>query len=179
MIDFIAWPKIPRDNPFAVTITEKMDGTNACIVIEDGEIVAVQSRKRFITPDSDNYGFASWVLVNEKSLLELGDGRHYGEWVGLGIQKNPHMFPLKLFFLFNVDRWNDNHQPPACCNVVSVLFRGIIKEDTVTNLLEDMSANAERGERPEGVVVYYHAFRKRTKHTLRDSNGKGKRDANI
>jgi len=47
-VDFKAWPKIPRENPFNVTITEKIDGTNACIIIKDGEIIGVQSRKRLI-----------------------------------------------------------------------------------------------------------------------------------
>ena len=61
IVEFKAWPKIGRYNPFNVTITEKMDGTNACIIIEDGFIVGVQSRKRLITPDDDNFGFAQWV----------------------------------------------------------------------------------------------------------------------
>ena len=36
-VEFKPWPKIGRDNPFVVTITEKMDGTNACIIIKDGK----------------------------------------------------------------------------------------------------------------------------------------------
>lgn len=86
-IEFKAWPKIPRATGEKVTITEKMDGTNACVVIQEGKIVGVQSRKRFITPEDDNYGFAAWVAENEQELLKLGDGYHYGEWAGLGIQK--------------------------------------------------------------------------------------------
>ena len=105
-VEFKAWEKIPRENPFTVTITEKIDGTNACIIIMDGEIVGVQSRKRLITVLEDNYGFAKWVEYNKKDLLGLGDGYHYGEWAGLGIQGNPHKLDKKHFFLFNTFRWN-------------------------------------------------------------------------
>ena len=63
---FRKWPKIPRTNPFRATITEKIDGTNSCIMIEEAitgsisslQIVGIQSRNRLITPDDDNFGFA-------------------------------------------------------------------------------------------------------------------------
>ena len=35
-IEFKAWPKIGRVSPFKATITEEIDGTNACIIIENG-----------------------------------------------------------------------------------------------------------------------------------------------
>src|SRR5690242_770744 len=61
---FQAWPKIPRLFRRFI-ITEKIDGTNAAVVVtEDGEVLA-QSRTRFITPDSDNFGFAAWVKEHE------------------------------------------------------------------------------------------------------------------
>lgn len=170
MLDFKPWPKISRDNPFNVTVTEKIDGTNACIVIADGEMLAVQSRKRFITPESDNYGFASWVKENKTELLCLGDGHHYGEWAGPGIQKNPLKLDRKRFFLFNTSRWNENNlNLPACCDVVPVLFQGQLEPDVVPSLLKDLS---ESSVVREGVVVYYHAFRTYTKHTIISPNGK-------
>ena len=88
-MEFIAFPKIARLRRDCV-ITEKLDGTNAQIVIQDGEIVAVGSRSRWITPgkDTDNYGFAGWVEQNRAELLGLGDGTHFGEWWGSGIQRN-------------------------------------------------------------------------------------------
>lgn len=171
-VEFKAWPKMTRNNPFLVTITEKMDGTNACIIIEEGKVVGVQSRHRFITPESDNYGFAQWVKANEEELLGLGDGYHYGEWVGLGIQKNPHNLLYKKFFLFDTKRW-DTFLRPACCEIVATVFEGEMDRNTVPELLEQMLLNATAEESPEGVVVYYHAFQKATKHTIRPSpNGK-------
>ena len=169
-IEFKAWEKIPRENPFNVTISEKIDGTNACIIIADGEIVGVQSRKRFITPEDDNYGFAAWVEENKDELITMGDGYHYGEWAGLGIQKNPLQLERKHLFLFNTFRWNENNpNRPSCCDVVPVLYQGTLKPETIPDLLEELkSKDTER----EGVVAYYHAFRKYTKHTIKSPNGK-------
>jgi hypothetical protein len=87
MIDFIAFPKIPRFNREWI-ITEKIDGTNAVVFVSDEGIVKAGSRSRWITPESDNYGFAKWVHENEDELRTgLGPGFHYGEWWGKGIQK--------------------------------------------------------------------------------------------
>ncbi len=170
-MEFKPWPKIKRDNPYGVTITEKIDGTNACIVIKDGEIAAVQSRKRFIGIDSDNYGFAGWVYANEEALLGLGDGHHFGEWAGEGIQKNPLKMEGKHFFLFNTRRWNpDNPNLPECCSVVPVLFEGGLKPGKVDELLTDMKEDDSVIH--EGLVVFYHAFDMMTKHTIKEPKGK-------
>jgi len=173
IVEFKAWPKIPRDNPFQVTITEKMDGTNACIIIHEGKVVGVQSRKRLITPDDDNFGFAQWVSENNDEIETLGDGYHYGEWTGLGIQKNPHNLPDKRLFLFNTFRWNkDNPNLPECCYVVPVLYQGIMSGTTIKDLLTVLKESAGEEEKPEGVIVYSHAFRSYTKHTIISPNGK-------
>jgi hypothetical protein len=68
-------------------ITEKIDGTNASILITDdgSDIAGVGSRTRWITPEDDNHGFAKWVKANHEELLKLGPGHHFGEWWGNGI----------------------------------------------------------------------------------------------
>ena len=169
-VEFKAWEKIPRDNPFTVTISEKIDGTNACIIIKDDEIIGVQSKKRLITPEDDNYGFAKWVQDNNQELLSLGEGYHYGEWAGPGIQKNPLQLERKHFFLFNTFRWNnENPNRPTCCDVVPVLYQGELTLETIPTLLENLKTKTTVRE---GVVVYYHTFRKYTKHTIKSPNGK-------
>lgn len=169
-VEFKAWERIPRENPFTVTISEKIDGTNGCIVIAGGDIAGVQSRKRFITPDDDNAGFAAWVEANKSELLTMGDGYHYGEWAGVGIQSNPLKLDRKHFFLFNTFRWNENNpNRPKCCDVVPVLYQGELMPNTIPALLDKMRLGDVTHE---GVVVYYHAFRKYTKHTIKSPNGK-------
>jgi hypothetical protein len=173
-IEFKSFGKIPRATGEKVTITEKIDGTNACIVIMDGIIVAVQSRKRFITPEDDNYGFATWVKQNNDDLLSLGDGYHYGEWAGCGIQKNPHNMVNKHFFLFNAFRWNkDNPNRPDCCDVVPILFQGEMEEgeiDRVLFKLKEISLSS--GYVAEGVVVYYQNTKRYEKYTYNYVKGK-------
>ena len=52
-MEFKAWPKITRlENKRAPIFTEKIDGTNACIVIGPNGEFYTQSRTRFITPIS-------------------------------------------------------------------------------------------------------------------------------
>ena len=107
-MEFRSWGKTPRlfrD----IVITEKIDGTNSAIIIEqifpndvatnhfaevgiDGAFYAVgaQSKNRLIFPGktTDNYGFAAFVEANVVELVRLlGVGHHFGEWWGEGIQK--------------------------------------------------------------------------------------------
>ena len=170
-MEFVAWPKIPRHTGTNVVISEKMDGTNACIVIEDGELIGCQSRKRIITPDDDNFGFARWVEENKDELLDLGDGRHFGEWVGLGIQKNPHDLAGKSFYLFNSGRWS-NGRPP-CCEVVKVLYAGAISPSTVPEVMGGLMTSAmSENYKPEGIIIYYPSTRTYEKATFENSGGK-------
>ena len=157
MTDFIPFPKIPRLKRGCV-ITEKIDGTNAQIVIgEDGSIRA-GSRNRWITPQDDNYGFAGWVERNKEELLQLGPGQHFGEWWGNGIQRN-YGLKEKKFSLFNSGRWSTGR--PACCDVVPVLYAGEFNSDSVETVLAKLvdtgSIAAPSFMKPEGIIVFMTA----------------------
>lgn len=157
MTDFIPFPKIPRLKRGCI-ITEKLDGTNAQIVIgEDGSIRA-GSRNRWITPEADNYGFAGWVERNKEELLQLGPGQHFGEWWGNGIQRNYGM-KEKRFSLFNSGRWSSDR--PACCDVVPVLYAGDFSSNTVDWVLDTLketgSIAAPGFMNPEGIIVFMTA----------------------
>jgi hypothetical protein len=157
MITFEAFPKLPRLFK-EITVTEKIDGTNAQIIItEDGEIGAA-SRQRLITPEEDNYGFARWVQDHKNDLMLLGPGRHFGEWWGSGIQRN-YGIREKRFSLFNSGRWCKKR--PACCEVVPVLYEGIWDDEQIRVawqvLTEEGSKAAPGFMKPEGIVIYHHA----------------------
>ncbi len=173
--EFQAFPKIPRFNR-DVVITEKIDGTNACVVIAeddgyggstDGLIIAAQSRKRIITPEADNFGFAAWVKENEEDLKLLGPGYHYGEWYGKGIQRG-YGLDHKRFALFNPDTKN----VPPCCEVVPVLTRTTANRlnaeiHTSLCMLRDAgSAAVPQFLNPEGIVIYHTAARQTFKVLL-------------
>ena len=55
-------------------------------ITEDGQI-HFGSRTRWITAEDDNCGFARWGMEHREELLRLGEGRHFGEWWGAGIQR--------------------------------------------------------------------------------------------
>lgn len=179
-IEFKPWPKIPRYNR-GILITEKIDGTNAQIRFVsderphlDGEVgepfrssdgrhlvhTFVGSRKRWIRPGDDNYGFAGWVEPRREELCEaLGMGGHYGEWYGVGVQRGYGLVERRLA-LFNVDKAEavadlDNVE------VVPTLWRGDwIDPNSMVNILREDGSLAVPGYmQPEGVVVYHYAAR--------------------
>ena len=64
-LEFREFPKIARLSR-EVIISEKIDGTNAQILItEDGQVLT-GSRNRWITPQDDNYGFAKGLKKTNK-----------------------------------------------------------------------------------------------------------------
>ncbi|MFG2292039.1 RNA ligase family protein [Streptomyces sp. NPDC048603] len=190
--EFAPWPKTARlfrD----VVITEKIDGTNSAIhVAEDGR-VAAQSRRRLITPDDDNFGFARWVHDNTADLEHiLGPGTHFGEWWGKGIQRG-YGIDGRRFSLFNTARWNEvsesgtsmysrAEQSDLCdvVTVVPVLDAGTFSDARVIDVLAELkrggSFAASGFMDPEGVCIYHTQTRSVFKVTL-DHNDAGKWEA--
>jgi len=172
-ITFEAFPKIPRLKRSCV-ITEKIDGTNAQVIIaEDGVTIAAGSRNRLITPEDDNYGFARWVQEHRDELLLLGPGRHFGEWWGSGIQRGYGLTGgEKRFSLFNVGRWSAPLSRPACCCVVPTLYHGaftVTVVDEIVEVLRKLGSCAAPGfMNPEGVITFLPAANSSFKTTLKD-----------
>lgn len=210
MTDFQEFPKIPRLNR-DIVITEKIDGTNAQVLVqriaevplfEDAPLTIVSreegsyavfagSRNRWLTRQADNFGFAKWVEENAAKLVEvLGEGRHFGEWWGAGIQRT-YGLKEKRFSLFNTNRWAWLNDPqareargiPASLVVVPVLYTGPWIMNAPINfgrfaplaalgwLSENGSAAAPGFASPEGVVVYHTAGNLSFKATLKGDEG--------
>ncbi|WP_326812114.1 RNA ligase family protein [Streptomyces scopuliridis] len=213
MHEFVEWPKTKRlfrD----IVITEKLDGTNSGIhisavtdpdelwvfpensytVIVGGVryVVTAQSRKRIITPGktTDNFGFAGWVYDNAVDLVSiLGEGLHFGEWYGQGIQRG-YGLDEKRFALFNTARWrevDDSGTSPelraldsgvgAQVDAVPVIYEGPFDQGYIRtalwNLREHGSWAAPGFMNPEGVCVYHSQSRNVFKVTL-DNQDAGK-----
>jgi hypothetical protein len=176
MSEFIAFPKMARYSR-EIIVTEKLDGTNAQILItEDGEFFT-GSRNRWITPDNDNMGFSRWAHAHKEELLTLGPGRHFGEWWGSGIQRGYNL-PKgeKRFSLFNTPRWENEH--PACCYVVPVIWRGNFDDFDAALVMRMLKLNGSLAApgfmNPEGIVIHYTMANIRFKKTFeKDNTGKG------
>lgn len=180
-MEFVPYPKTPRLKR-DVCITEKIDGTNAQIVIVQGlggddfgpncvatwglQAMFVGSRNRWITPgkDTDNFGFAAWCQWNAHELFSLGEGQHFGEWYGQGIGRG-YGLDHRRFALFNTARWNEGNPPPACCEVVPKLpHKGLQSVDLVVATLRDLGSMAVPGfMNPEGIIVYHSASKQNFK----------------
>lgn len=182
MVPFREWPKMARLSR-EIIITEKIDGTNSSIFIQQEvletreaqpDVIAIVgfqgteytiragSRNKWITPgkDSDNAGFARWAQANAAELVKLGEGHHFGEWWGQGIQRN-YGLKEKKFSLFNVVRWEDPEQRPKCCDIVPVLYKGPFSTpaiDLVLTVLSEKGSSAAPGfMKPEGIIVWHSA----------------------
>lgn len=169
-IEFAPWPKIARLSNEKMTITEKIDGTNACLVMFPNDAVpfgfafACQSRSRIITPESDNFGFARWAYSYIDELwADLGPGRHYGEYWGSGIQRGYGLEKgEKRFSLFNAYRWNkafeDGHsfKTPGLHHV-PLLYSGPFDQANAMRVVAELYANGSQAApfpTPEGVVIH-------------------------
>lgn len=172
-------PSIPRLSREMI-VTEKIDGTNASIYIpEIGGPILAGSRTRWITPESDNFGFARWVRDNEDVLRALGPGHHYGEWWGSGVQRGYGLLKgEKRFSLFNVSRWGrPGIALPEIVNIVPLLYTGPFDTAIVDTLLAELRDNGSHAApgfmQPEGVVVYHTKGNYLFKKTIEKDEGKG------
>lgn len=197
-VEFVEFPKMAR---FArdVIITEKIDGTNACVYIGDpaaGEPeFLVGSRTRWITPEADNHGFARWAYEHKDELMKLGPGRHFGEWWGSGIQRGYGLKKgEKRLSLFNVLRWTlHGTEPkqivtadprivkfqdvlPECVGLVPVLATGnfasitMLVESALLRLVANGSQAAPGFDKPEGIVAFHVAGNVGFKRTIENDD---------
>ncbi len=158
--EFTKFPKIPRLDNLEMEITQKMDGTNAQILIspdDNGDLeVWAGSRNRWLTENHDNFGFAKFVKENETALIELlGEGRHFGEWCGPGINSGEGL-PEKTLFLFNADRWGASKLIPRV-QCVPRLYVGRVDLSHVELAMRNLATHGSMVVRDfmevEGVVV--------------------------
>lgn len=188
--EFEPWPKIARLNR-DITITEKIDGTNAAIIFEPfpdaggrfdictvetetGRFnVGAQSRKRLILPGDDNFGFARWVADNAEPLFSvLGPGRHFGEWWGSGVQRG-YGLPQgeRRFSLFNTARYAGVNDLVDGLSTVPVLYQGPFSEDAIQHelkMLAQLGSIAALGfTDPEGIIVFHSAANMMFKVTIK------------
>lgn len=171
-MEFEPWPKIHRlfrD----ILVTEKIDGTNGCIVIEpieydgtagsvvpdgslfggggmpgivvDGHVVYAQSRKKILSPGkaTDNFGFAGFV---RESATELFDALGPGRHYGEWYGsgiQRNYGLDHKRFALFNAERWRD--QPlPQPLETVPILYDGVFSQRAIEIRVDHLRNHGSR-----------------------------------
>lgn len=122
---------IYKDNELPTLVakgTVKIHGTNASVCYNDIDGLWAQSKKKIITPEEDNAGFAFFVQSNIDVFMGLFENVFsnyiidlsvetitiYGEWAGCGIQKNVGVSKLnKSFYIFGIKITPENDEYPS------------------------------------------------------------------
>jgi len=191
-----AFGKIPRHRR-SITITEKIDGSNGLIFIEqhpeilDEYHIRAGGRNRWLAPgkETDNHGFAQWVETNKATLAQdLGPGHHYGEWWGNGINRGYGLARGdKRFSLFNVTRWFETQFLTPSLGHVPAMSGNIPWEKAETSIEEALVHLREVGSwaahgymNPEGIIIFKHSNNTLSKITLeRDDEYKDKKTSKV
>jgi hypothetical protein len=195
-MEFKAFPDIKRLDGLPMFITQKLHGTNAQVYIAevleatgfqpdapfievDGKqyILKVGSRTRWITPENDNYGFASFIYTNAVEFIQkLGVGQHFGEWVGPGINSGEGLTE-KQFVLFDHWKWPEERPLPPKTSVVPVLYKGGVDAAKIGEVMADLKANGSKlvpgFMGVEGVVVSIGGNRYKKVFTAEETKWKG------
>lgn len=190
-IEFKAYGKTPRwGKETTAEITEKLDGSNMAVIVTARGYVGAQSRNRLITPEQDHAGFAKWVDQNADDLADvLGEGHHYGEWYGHGVQKRTYglVNGEKRFALFNPYVYGETVRASGIrgLEVVPHLYSGPLEADTVDRVMQDLKATGSKAGvaadnpwggspylGPEGIIIYRNDTRRVSKATFDSPEGK-------
>jgi len=188
-----AWGSTPRLHRGYI-VTEKIDGTNGLIsievvdptsvgstglavVVQTGEatyLVRAGSRTRWLGDGQENHGFWAWVKENALTLVnDLGEGLHYGEWFGKGINSG-YGLDEKYFALFNSHRWEGSSFTTPNLTVVPVLHKGdnaANLNEVVENLIADLAtfgSHARPGALAEGIIIFHVASGQKFKVTIQN-----------
>lgn len=148
-----------------MVISEKIDWTNACIVIDEEWNVFAQSRNRHISVWDDNYWFAWWVEKNKEELKKLWVGYHYWEWWGNGIQRWYNM-KEKVFSLF-IFR---GEELPTCCSLIPYLYTWQFDTNKIEEVMKELKEKGSIASpwfmNPEWIVIYHTASKTLYKKTF-------------
>jgi hypothetical protein len=166
-MEFKSFDKISKYSPLKMTITQKIHGSNAQIVITpiyvEGIVEPVSydvqagSRNRWIYPGDDNFGFAAYVEANKAEIVEkLGPGTHFGEWAGPGINSGEGLTE-KTFIIFNHKRFPVLRPLPPQMKTIPVLYEGHYSEGIIKQTAFDLKLKGSHlvsgFMRPEGMVI--------------------------
>ena len=91
-----------QGNEDEVLCTEKMDGTDVSIVIENGQITSIWNRKNRIPFFCKGKMFIVEGIIEafERGYTDLEDGQHFGEAIGNKLNGNPYKMERHIWLPF-------------------------------------------------------------------------------
>ena len=162
----LSYPEIVEEvfgvNEGAVTITQKLDGSSCTLVVENGKITQVCSR-RLSLKESDKNGF--WMVAKRLNIEDDWSGYIQGELMGPGVQGNQLKLMQPELFVFQVkekdyEYYDFNEMANFCFEnkMKLVPLIGFYSAKDVQSGLEYLQDLADKvvtphGDPAEGIVV--------------------------
>lgn len=141
-----------------VLCTEKLNGTDVSIVIEDGIIKSIWNRTQRIPFFCKGKMFIVEGIINsfERGYTDLPDGQHFGEVIGPKLNGNPYRLDKHIWIPFNTycrDKltYNSYHKYPKTFENISKWFSQPISEGGIFSLF---MRKRDIIQPPEGVVFH-------------------------
>lgn len=144
--------------PDEVIATEKLDGTDVSIVIENGIITSIWNRTQRIP------FFCKGKMVIVKAVIEsfergytdLPDGQHFGEVIGPKVNGNPYKLDKHLWIPFNTycrDKlsYNSWHKYPKTFENINKWFLDSVEDGGIFSLF---MRRRDIKQKPEGIVFH-------------------------
>ena len=177
-VNYNSFPSIERLENIYCIISEKIDGTNGLIEINETN-VRFGSRNRYVFFNDDNAGFANFFRDYEARFKDAAKDiitdesyplRIYGEWFGCGIQRNyglkdKFFMPFHLFYSKKLIEY----QIP---NIVTpnIMYAGKFSIEVVDACMQqlklDGSGVVKNYKQPEGIVIFFPKYNFRLKETF-------------
>lgn len=145
-------------NEDEVLCTEKLDGTDVSIVLENGKITRIFNRTNEIPFFSKGGKHIVEAVLNsfERGYCDFTDGQYFGEVIGPKLQGNPYKLEVHLWIPFNTYcrehlAYKSWHKYPKTFENISKWFEQPISDGGIFSLFL-----RRRGieSKPEGVVFH-------------------------
>ena len=161
-----------------VSVTTKLDGSNYCAYISDGEL-KVGSSKRLITPDDDNQGCATWVYAqdNYKKYFEKYPNHViYGEFLIKNHIKDYEATAYKKGYVFDVfdvetkkwlpyEEWTKYVEEFDITYIPAIAILNNPTEQDIYDLL-DKTTYLHNGMAGEGLCIHAPNFKNKWGRTI-------------
>jgi len=141
-----------------VLATEKLDGTDVSIVIENGMIASIWNRTNRIPFFCKGKEFIVEAIMEafKRGYTELPDGQHFGEVIGEKLNGNPLQIKGHIWIPFNTYcrnhlAYKSFHKYPKTYENIKKWFLDDIKDGGIFSLLMKKKGIDKK---PEGIVFH-------------------------
>jgi len=148
-----------EDGPDTVLCTEKLDGTDVSIIIENGVISQVYNRKTRIPFFNKGRTYITMGVLEsfQRGYTNFADGQYFGELIGEKLAKNPYQINGHLWVPFisycrQKLTYHSYHKYPKTFENITNWFKNPVEEGGIFSLFMQRTKNIK--VKPEGVVFH-------------------------